>query len=439
MRILVLNSGSSSIKFSLFAATDEDARGDHNENGLRALVEGEASGLGTPGATLQVRGKAASAPGAQQAELKPGDGAEAASVAIARLFASGGALPGATGVDAIGYRVVHPGPRICGHCRLTPEVLAELKAAVMFAPLHQPPMLQLMESFARALPEVPAFCCFDTVFHETMPEEARTYALPAAVRARGVRRYGFHGISCEGVVRRLRERASRGGAERRFPSRLLVAHLGSGCSVTAIRDGASVENTMGLTPDGGVVMGTRPGDLDPGVVLFLLREAAKQSVADPVTHVEQELNQMSGTAAIAAMANDMKATQDAAQGGNMDALLAVRVFTRSVKKAIGSYVALLGGVDALVFTGGIGEHDAAARSEILEGLDLFGLQLAEAGNGAHAGENTVRRVSPEKAAAEVLVVRAEEDRTIAIHVREMIGADAGKSSSARLPPTSVGE
>ena len=441
MRILVLNSGSSSIKFSLFATAGTIGSADDGPP-LQTLLDGEATGLGTPAAALAVRNNGSGAGRSGGASLKPGDGADAASAAIARLFhrdaAPTGDAPGTpVGVDAIGYRVVHPGPRIHEHCRLTPDVLEELKAATIFAPLHQPPVLRLIEALGRELPGVPAFCCFDTVFHETMPEEARTYALPAAVRAKGVRRYGFHGLSCEGVVRRLHDRAAAGGTRGRpFPQRLIVAHLGSGCSVTAVRDGASLENTMGLTPDGGVVMGTRPGDLDPGVVLFLLRDAGKEQTADAVAAVEAMLNQASGTAAVADMANDMKAIREAARGGNDEAALSVRVFTRSVRKAIGSYAALLGGVDTLVFTGGIGEHDETSRREILDGLDAFGLRLAtEAGGVAEPGSKhdgaVVQRISPEDAPAEVLVVQAEEDRMIAMHVAEMMETETENSGEKR--------
>ena len=397
MHILVLNSGSSSIKFSLF---------EHGVGAQAALLEGEASGLGTDAAALRVEGSAR----ADADALQPGDGEQQASVAIASLVSSAGV--GA--IDAIGYRVVHPGPHITAHTALTPEVMRELEAAVEFAPLHQPAALALMQEMEKHLPGVPGFCCFDTIFHQTMPDEASTYALPEAVRARGVRRYGFHGLSCESVVDRLR---SEGGT---MPRRVIVAHLGSGCSVTAIRDGKSVDTSMGLTPDGGVVMGTRPGDLDPGVVLFLLREATGGR-DEAVSAVEAMLNRESGVHALSGMANDMRAVREAAGHGDAKAGLAVRVFARSVRKAIGSYMAVLGGVDLLVFTGGIGEHDARSRVEICAGMEKMGLELDEVRNGDAAASV----ISTAGARVSIRVMQAEEERVIAGHVARMMGSRGG--------------
>ncbi len=176
---------------------------------------------------------------------------------------SGPALPK---FEAVGYRVVHPGPKLDRHVRITAEVMKDLEEAVEFAPLHDPAVIAVIQEMMERFPDLAHYACFDTVFHETMPEAATTYAVPARYREGGVRRYGFHGLSCESIVQQLR--AEKGIA---FPRRMVIAHLGSGCSVTALVDGRSVDTTMGLTPTGGVVMGTRPGDLDPGLLLFLLR------------------------------------------------------------------------------------------------------------------------------------------------------------------------
>ena len=399
MHILVFNSGSSSIKFSLF----ETHAGLPAES--KAVLEGEASELGTDAAGLRVQGAADTG-----ASLKAGDGAEQASAAITRVVSA----DGVPRVDALGYRIVHPGPKIKNHTALTPEVMRELEAAVEFAPLHMPESLKLMKRMGARLPGIPAFCCFDTVFHETMPEEASTYALPEAVRARGVRRYGFHGLSCESVVDRLRRE---GGP---VPRRLIVAHLGSGCSVTAILDGKSVDTSMGLTPDGGIVMGTRPGDLDAGVVLFLLR-GETGSREDAVRAVEGMLNRDAGVHALSGLPNDMRRVREAAVHGDVRAELAVRVFTRSVRKAIGSYVAILGGVDLLVFTGGIGEHDAASRTEICAGMEALGIALdAEATAGPVTGSGIDRTISGAGARAVIRVMAAEEERVIAGHVTAMM-------------------
>ena len=397
VHILVINSGSSSVKFSIFLADGRETR---------SLYEGEASGLGTPEPKLRFEDVS----GADQTGgrvLRGGDGTPEASHAIADLVSQAG-MPR---VDAVGYRVVHTGPDLEQHARVTPELMEKLRKAVEFAPLHEPAAIKIIEEMQGRFPSVPHFACFDTVFHETMPEEAKTYALPGDVRKKGVRRYGFHGLSCESVVAQLREAEGRG--EVVFPRRLVVAHLGSGCSVTAIVDGKSVDTTMGLTPDGGVVMGTRPGDLDPGVVLYLLRQQTG-NCERAIATVEAMLNREAGMHALSGMANDVKRVRAAAADGDARASLALAVFTRSVTKAVGGYVALMGGVDAVVFTGGIGEHDAASRREIVSGMGAFGVALEEQRNVAEG--KGLRRLSSEGVSASVYVVPAEEDLMIARHV-----------------------
>jgi acetate kinase len=341
-------------------------------------------------------------------EVKAGSMDEAIGV-VQRVIA----LPGFAPPDAVGYRVVHPGAHLRGHQRLTPEVLAQLKEAIVFAPLHEPAALEMIEEMMRRAPEVLRFACFDTVFHETMPEEATVYALPAEVRDEGVRRYGFHGLSCESVVYQMR-RARRIP----FPRRLVIAHLGSGASVTACIDGKSVDTTMGLTPTGGVVMGTRPGDLDPGVVLYLLRRlgATAQSV-------EKLLNHESGLKALGGI-NDMRELRTRVGAGDQAARLAIRVFCRSVVKAIAGFLALYG-ADAIVFTGGIGEHDTDSRAEIAAGLTGLGVVLDPEANRLQRKDpgpfeaQTVRRISGENSAIPVYVVPAEEDLMIARYVARM--------------------
>jgi len=247
-----------------------------------------------------------------------------------------------------------------------------------------------------------------------MPEAATTYAIPVEYRERGVRRYGFHGLSCESIVRQLRA-----SQEIEFPRRMVIAHLGSGCSVTAVVDGRSVDTTMGLTPTGGVVMGTRPGDLDPGLVLYLLRqmEGDRVSALEKMLGLEKMLNHDAGMVALSGMPNDMKAVREAVARGDAKARLAVEIFTRSVKKAIGGFMALMGGVDAVVFAGGIGEHDARSRVEILGGMEGFGISINSEQNEAKG--DAVRRVSASDSVPMVLVVPAKEDWMIAVHVDRM--------------------
>jgi acetate kinase len=284
---------------------------------------------------------------------------------------------------------------------------------VVFAPLHDPSAIEIIREMMGKLPDVPHYACFDTVFHETMPEAATTYAIPLEYRERGVRRYGFHGLSCESIVRQLRE----GGI--RLPQRMVIAHLGSGCSVTALLAGRSIDTTMGLTPTGGVVMGTRPGDLDPGLVLYLLRQAEGDRVA-AFGAVEKMLNRASGIVALSGLPNDMREVRKAAAEGNERAKLAVAIFTRSVKKAMGSFIALMGGVDAIVFAGGIGEHDAQSRMEILEGMGEMGILVNKELNDAK--ESRLRRINASESKAIVLVVPTKEDLMIAVHVDRMVRA-----------------
>ncbi len=374
--------------------------------GPEMVAEGEASGIGTDDAKMRFQG--ASGEDLSRGVTLPGGAtAEQAAGAVADAVSR----PGDERVDAVGYRVVHPGAKLTTHVRVTPEVLDDLRAAAAFAPLHDPEAVRLIEEMERRLPQAGHFACFDTVFHETMPEQAKRYALGEEMRAQGVRRYGFHGLSCESVVRQMRDAGV-------LPRRLVMAHLGSGCSVTAIVDGRSIENTMGLTPTGGVVMGTRPGDLDPGVVLYLLRQQTGDLDA-AVKTVEKMLNHDAGVHAVSGMGNDMKHVREAAEAGDERARLAIEVFTRSVRKAIGSYVALMGGVDGVAFAGGIGENDARSRKEVLVGLGAMGIELEDSRNLAKG--SGMREISPEKAATRVWVAPADEDRAIARHVVEMTG------------------
>jgi len=401
MQILVINSGSSSIKFSIFEVQPAPG-GDAPTVAPRSLFEGALSDIGEAESTLTIH---ATGEGAQKSAKKK-VGIRGVEQAIAEVLEVVSEI-GVPTFEAVGYRVVHPGPKLREHVRITPEVLAALEAASEFAPLHDPEAVQMIRAFMKKFPALPHYACFDTVFHQTMPAEASTYALPAEYAARGVRRYGFHGLSCESIVRQLK-RADE------VPRRMVIAHLGSGCSVTALRDGCSIDTTMGLTPTGGVVMGTRPGDLDPGLVLYLLREAPP---GDRVGEVEALLNHASGMVAVSGMENDVKAMREASASGDARATLALKVFTRSVAKAMGGFSWLLGGLDAIVFAGGIGEHDPKTRAEITGGLATLGVNIDPALN--QAAPRGIQRISPQDSPTAVLVVPAREDQMIAVHVEQM--------------------
>jgi acetate kinase len=393
VQILVINSGSSSIKFSLFAA---------GEGEPRSLFEGEVTGIGGAVAGFKFRDATGRDLSGGRSEVKAETPVQAIGLVVDAV--SGAGLPK---MDAVGYRVVHPGAKLDRHVRITPEVMKDLEAAVEFAPLHDPAVIAVIREMMGRFPDVGHYACFDTVFHETMPEAATTYAIPVEYRERGVKRYGFHGLSCESIVRQLKR------TEIGVPKRMVIAHLGSGCSVTALVDGRSVDTTMGLTPTGGVVMGTRPGDLDPGLVVYLMR----QMKGDAAAALEKMLNHDSGMVALSGMANDMKAVREAAAKGDVRARLAVEVFTRSVKKAVGGFVALMGGVDAVVFAGGIGEHDARSRAEIVGGMESLGISMNSALNDAMG--DALRRLNASEHATAVFIVPAKEDWMIAVHVSLM--------------------
>jgi acetate kinase len=408
VHILVINSGSSSIKFSIFDSAEASAPG-ARFSWPQALFAGEISGMG--GAALGFTFRDAA--GLELADhLAKGNAASNKDPMT--LLEDAVCKPGMPPINAVGYRIVHPGALLHRHQRITAEVLQDLQQAVAFAPLHDPQAITLIRDMMGRFPQARHYACFDTIFHQTMPAAASTYPIPREYRERGVRRYGFHGLSCEGVVADMRAACER--AQMEFPRRMVIAHLGSGCSVTALIDGRSVENTMGLTPTGGVVMGTRPGDLDPGLVLYLLRQAKGERDA-AMKAVETILNHKAGMVALSGLPNDMRAVRKAAMAGSADAGLAIEVFTRSVRKAIGAFAWLLGGLDALVFTGGIGEHDVQSRAEILHGLESSGVVLDPAAN--ETSGDALRRVSGAQSQVAVWVVTAQEDRTIAVHVDQM--------------------
>jgi acetate kinase len=393
VHILVINSGSSSIKFSMFAEDSGE---------LRSMYEGELSGIGGTSAKLAFCDASGNDLSGRAGEVKTGTMEDALGV-IERAVGMDGLPP----ADAVGYRVVHPGAHLRGHQRLTADVLKQLRGAVAFAPLHDPAAIEIIDEMMRRLPGVPHFACFDTVFHETMPEEAWVYPLPEMLRAQGVRRYGFHGLSCESAVMQMRAAA---GVE--FPRSMLIAHLGSGCSVTACVDGKSVDTTMGLTPTGGVVMGTRPGDLDPGLVLFLLRQQGAT-----LESVEAMLNHESGLKALSG-SNDMRELRKTAASDER-VRLALSIFSRSLVKTIAGLAAVHCPA-AVIFTGGIGEHDAETRAEIAGGLWAFGAEMERVAN-EFAGSG-LRKISEEDSRVALYVVPAEEDWMIARHVARMMGS-----------------
>jgi acetate kinase len=332
--------------------------------------------------------------------------------------------------DAVGHRVVHGGTRFTFPVLVDAGVLAGLRALVPLAPLHQPAAIAGIEAITAAKPEVVQVACFDTAFHRTLPDEAARLPLPRRFWDDGIRRYGFHGLSYEFVVGRV-------GAARL--GRAVIAHLGNGASMCAVRDGRSIDTTMGFTPTGGIVMGTRSGDLDPGVLIHLLAAGGPEPVDDadggghgapagmldgPAGMLERLVSHESGLLGLSGSTSDMRELLAARATDDHEAALAVAVFCRTVRKQIGAYAALLGGLDTLVFTGGIGEGSAVVRAEVVEGLGFFGVTVdgvRNAGLGhatASAAEPGV--ISPDGSPVEVLVVATDEDRMIARHTARLI-------------------
>jgi acetate kinase len=364
--VLVLNSGSSSLKFGVYyrGADDEEA-----------LLTGSAEGIGHSNGSLHVRSSDGNTLVARECIH------ESQSDALATLAGEVRDHIRAVPV-AVGHRVVHGGPELRTHQLITPQILAQLRAATHFAPLHIPQALTLIASAQSIFPSAAHFACFDDAFHRTMPDVASHLPIPQRYFDAGIRRYGFHGLSYESLVHHF-------GAQ--LPGRAVFAHLGNGASLCALRNGVSVDTTMGLTPTGGIPMGTRSGDLDPGVFLYLLRNEKLGA-----EELEDLLNRHSGLFALSSGESDVKAMESSIRS-NPQAALALNVFAISVRKVIGAYAALLGGVDLLVFTGGIGENSDHIRSVAADGLEFLGLT-----------------------ADKIQIVRAGEEPQIARHCRRMM-------------------
>ena len=302
--------------------------------------------------------------------------------------------------NAIGHRIVHGGPDLRQHRLIDDAMLRQLDAAAAFAPLHTPAALSIIRFAQEQFPGLPQVACFDTTFHAQLPDVARVLPIAKDLQAAGIQRYGFHGLSLESIVRQL------GSA---LPSRVVVAHLGNGCSITAIKVGKSIDTSMGLTPTGGVIMGTRSGDLDPGVLIYLMREKNFDA-----TMLEALVDHRSGLLGISGVASDMQRLHEAAPS-NPDARLAIEMFCYSVRKQIAAMIAVLGGLDLLVFTGGIGENDAQVRAAICGGLSWLGISLDETRN-----RSALDPISDDASHCPVRVLASREDEQIARHTWDLV-------------------
>ena len=377
--ILVLNAGSSSIKFSVFAGAS-----------LALVQKGEVEPIGAA------------------ARLRAGAGVDRAVAArthdeaIGVVHAFLGEAGAAAGYAAIGHRVVHGGTAFVEPVLVDPAVLATLDGLAALAPLHQPEEIAAIRTMTRLAPGVPQVACFDTAFHRGQPAIARAFALPRAISAKGIRRYGFHGLSYEYVVGTL-PRIAPAIAD----AKVVVAHLGNGASMCAIERGQSVATTMGFTALDGLAMGTRCGALDPGVVLHLLRQENMDAAA-----VEQMLYLRSGLLGVSGISSDMRtllATDDPRANEAID------LFVYRIGRELGSLAAALGGLDALVFTGGIGEHAAAVRARVCHDAAWLGVALDDDANARHA-----TCISPRGTRASAWVVPTDENLMVARHVQRIL-------------------
>jgi len=315
-------------------------------------------------------------------------------------------------IDAVGHRIVHGGDRFVQATLIDDEVERGIEQLSALAPLHNPPGLLGIRAARAALPELPQVAVFDTAFHARMPDAARRYAIDAALAAEhGIRRYGFHGTSYQYVSARAAEQLARPLEE----LRLIVLHLGNGASAAAIAGGRSVDTSMGMTPLEGLVMGTRSGDIDPAVPLYLQRTAGM--TAD---QVDELLNRRSGLLGLSGR-RDMREVVAAAGDGDADAQLAFDVYVHRLRHYIGAYLAILGGADAVVFTAGVGENSAPVRAAALDGLSALGLQLDAASNAAP--NRKARRISPPGAPIDVLVIPTDEELQIARETADVLAPE----------------
>jgi acetate kinase len=397
VQVLVLNSGSSSIKYQVF---------DHD---LTVLATGLLERIGEP------QGRATHRIVADDRDLVVDEPIADHEVGFARLVAVLEEAGVGTELGAIGHRVVHGGDEFVAPTVIDAAVMDRIRAQVPLAPLHNPANLTGIEVATRLRPELPQVAVFDTAFHGTLPPHAYRYAVPAELhRDHGVRRYGFHGTSHAYVARRAAEHLGRPIDE----LKLITLHLGNGASATAIDGGRSVETSMGLSPLEGLVMGTRSGDIDPAVIFHLIRQAGMSPA-----EVETLLNRASGMKGLCGE-NDLRTVADRAEAGDEDAQLALDVYCHRIRKYVGAYTAVLGGLDALVFTAGVGENADGIRAQVCRDLEVLGIELDPGRNaGARAADATdgVVAVHAEGSRAAVLVVATDEEREIAESTLAAVG------------------
>jgi acetate kinase len=386
--ILCINSGSSSLKFALYCLGDlEETR----------IAQGAVEGIGLPAGQLWIRDK----DNGVLVDIRR-DFPE--HVAAAEAVSEAAKNSGFPRPAAAGHRVVHGGPHHSAAERINASLLRELRELIPFAPLHLPSAIQGIDAVAARFPELPQVACFDTAFHRRMPEVAQRLPLSHDLWDEGVRRYGFHGLSYEYIVSTL------GGAAQ---GRIVIAHLGNGASLAAVLNGRPLDTTMGFSPTGGLMMGTRSGDLDPGVLLHVMREKGVDA-----SGLDDLVNERAGLLGVSGISSDMKVLLEQRQHVPR-AAQAVELFCYQLRKHIGAMTAVLGGLDTLVFTGGIGEHATAVRWEVCRELAYLGISLDSQRNAAHA-----EVISTPESTCRVLVIPTNEDLMIARQTRALLFSTA---------------
>ena len=393
MKVLVFNAGSSSLKFSLLEAERE-----------RPLLEGAIDWAVAPARLNLRRGDHAPV----RRDLTVRTHSDAAAHVLAELQAGPSApVRDPSEIRAVGHRVVHGGDRYSTAVRITSEVRREIEALAELAPLHNPLSVQVIDAVQAALPRVPQFAAFDTAFHSTLHPAAYTYAVPHVWTSDWrLRRYGFHGLSHAYCAARAAEMVGR------HDLRLVIAHLGNGASVSAVLNGVCVDTSMGFTPLEGLVMGTRSGSVDPGLLIYLLRH--KGLNADRLDHA---LNHESGLLGLSGVSSDMRLVLAAAETGDPRARLATDVYVHRLRQMIGSMAATLDGVDGVVFTAGVGEHSVEIRRRACRGLRFLELELDDAAN---ADRSPDADVATRASRVRVLVIATREDLAIAGEIRQLI-------------------
>ena len=390
MKILVLNCGSSSIKYKLFEMESKEV-----------VAQGGIEKIGMKGSFLKF-----TLPDGQKVMLEGEILEHRAGIEYilgVMLSEKYGCIKSLDEIGAVGHRVVHGGERFNSSVLITDEVIEMLNDCIELAPLHNPPNLKGINAIRELMPDTPQVSVFDTAFHQTMPDYAYTYGIPYALYEKySIRRYGFHGTSHRYVSKRACDFLGVPFEEQR----IITAHIGNGGSVTAIKDGKSIDTSMGMTPVEGLIMGTRSGDLDPGVISYIMEKEHMGTKG-----ITTLLNKFSGVLGISGISSDMREIQAGIENGNKRAILAMSTYNYRIKKYVGSYAAVLGGVDILVFTGGVGENQAVTRSDVCKNMAFMGIELDEELNASVRAKEVV--ISKPSSKVTVVIIPTDEELTIA--------------------------